>query len=87
MPTTKIYENTTDQPVNVIGVGIIPAHDRISITTEFHMPVNLANYPGVIDVLAEEAKDIPAQAPVSAPAPESPASQADLQTERTEEGQ
>ena len=53
--TTKIYENTTAQPVNVLGVGVIQPHDRISITAEYHAPVNLANYPGVIDVLAEEA--------------------------------
>lgn len=63
MPTVKIYENTTDEPVNVVGVGVIPAHDRVSVTADFHAPVNLANYPGVIDVLAEEAKhqNTPAQ--------------------------
>jgi hypothetical protein len=55
MQTTKIYENTTDKAVNVVGVGIIEAHDRISISTEYHAPVNLVNFPGIIDVLAEEA--------------------------------
>lgn len=64
--TTKIYENTTDKPVNVIGVGVIKPHDRISVTAEFHAPINLVNYPGVIDVLAEEAKGVPAIAPEGA---------------------
>jgi len=58
--TTKIYENTTAQPINVLGVGVIPPYDRLSITTEYHAPVNLANYPGVIDVLADEAANGPA---------------------------
>ena len=64
--TTRVYENATDKPINVIGVGVIQPHDRISVTTEFHAPVNLANYPGVIDVLAEEAKGVPAVAPLGA---------------------
>jgi hypothetical protein len=54
MATTKIYENTTNESVDMIGVGVIPAHDRISVTSEFPAPVNLENYPGVIDVIAEE---------------------------------
>jgi hypothetical protein len=71
--TTKIYENTTDKPVNVIGVGVIEAHDRISVTTEYHAPVNLVNYPGVVDVLAEEAKGTPAVAPKQEAAAAAPA--------------
>jgi predicted deacetylase len=55
MQTTKVYENTTEETVNIIGVGDIEPHGRISITSDFHAPVNLANYPGVVDVLAEEA--------------------------------
>lgn len=84
MVTTKIYENRTDKSVNVVGVGVIQAHDRISVTTEFHAPVNLVNYPGVVDVLAEEAAGKPAvapEAPKAAPvqAPAAPQTQ-------TEEG-
>jgi hypothetical protein len=75
MQTTKMYENTTDKPMNVIGVGVIEAHDRISVTTEFHAPVNLANYPGLVDVLAEEEANGPAKAPAS-PAPAQPAAPA-----------
>jgi hypothetical protein len=63
MQTTKIYENTTDKAVNVVGVGIIKPHDRISVSTEYHAPVNLINFPGVIDVLEEEAKGTLAKAP------------------------
>lgn len=59
MASTKIYKNTSDQEVNVIGVGILePAGqpgDQISVTTEYHQPVVLANYPGVVEVVAAEA--------------------------------
>lgn len=48
--TTKIYHNTTDQNVNVIGVGEIRAHDHVSITTKYHQPVVLENYPGIVEV-------------------------------------
>ena len=79
MQTTKILENTTDQDINVLGVGVIKAHDRISVTTEYHAPVNLINYPGVIDVLAEEAKGVPAQAPQTPPQAAAPAPQPGLE--------
>lgn len=52
MITTKIFHNTTNQAVNVLGVGEIQAHDHISVTTEYHQPVVLDNYPGVVEVTA-----------------------------------
>jgi hypothetical protein len=82
MQTTKMYENTTDKPINVIGVGMIEAHDRISITAEYHAPVNLANYPGIVDVLAEEAAGNQAVAPEAPAAPENAA--ADVETKQPE---
>lgn len=57
--STRIYENTTDKEVNVVGLGEIPAHSRISVTAEFHTPVNLENFPGVVDVLAYEDENGP----------------------------
>jgi len=88
--TTKMYENTTNQPVNVVGIGVIPPHDRVSITAEFHTPVNLVNYPGVIDVLAEEAKGNRAVAPEPLPdsAPVNPAPmQSNLDVQKVEGNQ
>ena len=52
--TTKIYKNTSKKTVNIVGVGEIEPGEQISITTEFHTPINLENYPGVVDVLAQE---------------------------------
>lgn len=51
---TKIYENTTKQPVTILGVGEISPGERVSVSGEYLPPVNLDNYPGVVDVVAEE---------------------------------
>jgi hypothetical protein len=48
--TTKIFHNTTDEPVMVLGVGEIRAHDHVSVTTKYHQPVVLENYPGVVEI-------------------------------------
>jgi hypothetical protein len=77
--TTRMYENITDKPVNVVGIGVIPPHDRVSITAEFHTPINLVNYPGVIDVLAKEAEGVQIVAPEPLPA-SAPANPAPMQS-------
>lgn len=56
MPIVKIYKNTTKEDINVVGVGLIPAGEQVSLAGEQHWPVVLENYPGVIDVVAEEEK-------------------------------
>lgn len=54
MITTKIYKNTGKEDVNVIGIGIIPANNQVSITSEFHQPVVLANYPTVVELTGDQ---------------------------------
>lgn len=58
MASTKIYKNTSDKEVNVIGVGVLePAGqpgDQVSITSDYHQPIVMANYPGVVEVVAAE---------------------------------
>lgn len=71
MPTTKIYQNNSDEAVNVIGVGEIPAGEHISVTSDYHQPVVLANYPGVVEVVEEEQKAAD-EAPQEPAQPEQP---------------
>jgi len=47
---TKLYENTTDETIYVQGIGDIPAGDRLSVVSEYPTPVNLANFPGIVEV-------------------------------------
>lgn len=54
--TTKLYRNDSEEDIDVLGVGVIPAGQQVSLTGE-HLPVVIVeNYPGLVDVLAEEAK-------------------------------
>lgn len=53
MTTTKIYRNNGKETVNVIGVGEIEAGNQVSITSEYHQPVVLSNYPDIEEVSAE----------------------------------
>lgn len=55
MVTTKIYQNTGKEVINVLGVGEIEPGEHVSITSEYHQPVILANYPTVIEVTDESA--------------------------------
>jgi hypothetical protein len=52
--TTKIYKNTNKTAVNVTGLGEIPAKSQVSVTSEYHQPIVLANYPGVVEVVETE---------------------------------
>lgn len=56
MPTTKIYENRSKKTVFIQDVGEIEPGARVSVTADGHPPINLENFPGVVDVLAEEAE-------------------------------
>jgi hypothetical protein len=56
MVTTKIYQNNGSETVNIIGVGEIPAGETLSVTSEYHQPVVMANYPDVVELVDEEAK-------------------------------
>lgn len=49
---TKQYFNTTDKPLNVLGVGEIAPHDRISITTAYPPAIVMENYPGLVEMSA-----------------------------------
>jgi hypothetical protein len=50
--TTKIFHNTTDEPMNVPALSNDPIgpHDQISVTAKYHNPVVLENYPGLLEV-------------------------------------
>ena len=68
--STKVYRNDSSEPISILGVGEIPAGDQVSITSEYQPPVVIENYPGLVDVLAEEAA-----AAEAAPADEAETSQ------------
>lgn len=56
MATTKVYLNTSDEAIKLKEYGQleIPAGEQISVSTEYHQPVILANYPGLRDITDEE---------------------------------
>lgn len=62
MTTTKIYKNTSKKTVNILGVGEIEPGKQVSITSEYHQPVVLANFPGVVELVDEEQKAADAKA-------------------------
>lgn len=53
---TRIYRNDSDQSYVIPGLGELHAGQRLSVTSEFPPAVNLVNFPGVVDVLEEEAQ-------------------------------
>lgn len=55
--TTKLYRNTTKEDINVLGIGVIPAGEQVSVSSEYQAPINVANYPGLIDVSATEEQE------------------------------
>ena len=57
MTTTKIYKNTSHKTLNVLGLGELKPNDQISVTTEYHTPVNLSLYPGLVELVEEEQKN------------------------------
>ena len=57
MAQTKIYKNTSDDTYLLPGVGELQPGDQVSLTSNNLPVINLENYPGVVDVVAEEASD------------------------------
>lgn len=51
---TKIYRNDNDKAYDIPGLGEIGAGERLSFQGEFPPAINLINFPGLVDVLAEE---------------------------------
>jgi len=51
---TRIYRNDSENEYNIPGIGWLGPDQRISVSSEFPPAVNLTNYSGVVDVLAEE---------------------------------
>jgi hypothetical protein len=54
MVTTRVYRNDSEEDIDIPGLGEIEAGQQVSFTGEFHTPVVISNYPGLVDVLAEE---------------------------------
>lgn len=58
----KVYRNDSKVVLDVVGIGEIEPGSQVSISGD-HMPaVILANYEGLVDVLAEEEAQAPAPA-------------------------
>jgi hypothetical protein len=53
MPTW-VYRNDNKKAYFVDDIGEISAGQRVSVQGEYKPRVNLLNYPGLVDVLAEE---------------------------------
>lgn len=51
--SVKLYYNTTAEDMNVIGIGLIPAGEKVSVASEFQPHVVLENYPGLTEVSEE----------------------------------
>jgi hypothetical protein len=57
MVTTKIYKNSGKQKVSVpvLGVELKPG-EQVSVTSEYHQPLVLENFPGLVELVDEEQK-------------------------------
>lgn len=53
MPTRQ-YRNDSETEYNIPGLGWVGPGQRVSFSGEFPPPINLDNYPGLVDVIAEE---------------------------------
>lgn len=51
---TKVYRNTGDTTLDVLGVGEIAPGEQVSVTSEYQPHVVLENYPGLQEVSDEE---------------------------------
>jgi hypothetical protein len=54
---TRIYRNDSDTDYVIPGLGEIKAGQRVSFQGEFPPAINLENFPGLVDVIAEEEED------------------------------
>lgn len=52
MAATKVYLNMSGEPIQLKEYGQleIASGEHVSVTTDYHQPVILENYPGLIDV-------------------------------------
>lgn len=55
--TTKIYKNTGKQTLDVLGLGELKPGDQVSVTTDYHTPIRVDQYPGLVEVVEEEQKN------------------------------
>lgn len=52
---TRVYRNDSETSYIIPGLGEIGPDQRVSVTSEFPPPINLLNYPGLVDVHEEES--------------------------------
>ena len=56
---TRMYRNDNNRAYFIPGLGEIGAGERVSFSGEYPPAINFENYPGLVDVLAEEAAGNP----------------------------
>ena len=52
---TRVYRNDSNQDYTIPGLGEVKAGQRVTFHGEFPPAINLQNFPGLVDVLEEEA--------------------------------
>lgn len=55
--SVKVYHNTTEEDMNVLGIGVIAAGEKASVSSEYQPHVVLENYPGLNEVSQEAGPD------------------------------
>jgi hypothetical protein len=55
--TTKIYKNTGKKKLDILGLGELKPGEQVSVTTDYHTPIRLESYPGLVELVAEEQKN------------------------------
>jgi hypothetical protein len=65
MATTRIYKNTGSKALSIVGIGDVKPGEQLSVTTDYHPPVVLANYPGLVEVTDESGGEVPAEEPTA----------------------
>lgn len=55
---TRQYRNDSKNEYNIPGLGWVGPGQRVTFHGEFPPPINLENYEGLVDVMAEEAAGI-----------------------------
>lgn len=49
----KKFRNTSKVDLNVIGIGVVPAGEEVSVSSDYQPHVVMENYPGLVDVTDE----------------------------------
>ena len=55
---SRVYRNDSETEYQIPGLGWVGPGQRVTFHGEFPPPINLENYPGLVDVEAEEASGI-----------------------------